>query len=50
MKAAVFHKTGHISVDNVEELKIEHPQDVILRVVPGGVDAVISHRQRLQHL
>jgi S-(hydroxymethyl)glutathione dehydrogenase / alcohol dehydrogenase len=32
MKAAVFHKPGDISVDNVDDPKIEKPQDIILRV------------------
>ncbi|HYE54439.1 MAG TPA: zinc-dependent alcohol dehydrogenase [Chitinophagaceae bacterium] len=32
MKAAVFHKIGDISVDNVEDPRIEHPEDIILKV------------------
>ncbi len=32
MKAAVFHKIGDISVDNVPDPKIEAPDDIILKV------------------
>lgn len=32
MKAAVFHKIGDISVDNVDDPKIEHPEDIVLKV------------------
>lgn len=37
MKAAVFHKIGDISVDNVEDPKIEHPEDIILRVTTTAI-------------
>jgi alcohol dehydrogenase len=37
MKAAVFHKIGDISVDNVEDPKIEHPEDVILKVTTTAI-------------
>lgn len=32
MKAAVFHKIGDISVDQVDDPVIEHPEDVIVQV------------------
>ena len=32
MKALVFHKPKHVSVDDVEDPKILHPQDIIVRV------------------
>ena len=32
MKAAVFHKVGDITVDNVPDPKIEHPEDIIVKV------------------
>lgn len=37
MKAAVFHKPGDISVDNVEDPKIEHPEDIILKVTTTAI-------------
>ena len=37
MKAAVFHKIGDISVDNVEDPKITHPEDVILKVTSTAI-------------
>lgn len=37
MKAAVFHKPGHISVDNVEDPKIEKNDDIILKVTSTAI-------------
>lgn len=37
MKAAVFHKIGDISVDNVDDPKIEHEEDVILKVTSTAI-------------
>src|ERR1044071_1693088 len=37
MKAAVFHKIGDISVDNVEDPKIEQPDDIILKVTSTAI-------------
>lgn len=37
MKAAVFHKIGDISVDNVDDPRIEHPEDIILRVTTTAI-------------
>ncbi|MEO6149590.1 MAG: zinc-dependent alcohol dehydrogenase [Mucilaginibacter sp.] len=37
MKAAVFHKPGDISVDNVDDPRIENPGDVILRVTSTAI-------------
>lgn len=37
MKAAVFHKIGDISVDNVEDPKIEKPDDIILKVTTTAI-------------
>ncbi|RYY33583.1 MAG: glutathione-dependent formaldehyde dehydrogenase [Sphingobacteriaceae bacterium] len=37
MKAAVFHKPGDISVDTVDDPRIEHPGDVILRVTSTAI-------------
>lgn len=37
MKAAVFHKIGDISVDNVDDPKIEHHEDVILKVTATAI-------------
>lgn len=37
MKAAVFHKPGHISVDGVKDPKIEQPNDVILKITSTAI-------------
>lgn len=37
MKAAVFHKIGDISVDNVEDPKIEKQDDIILKVTTTAI-------------
>jgi alcohol dehydrogenase len=37
MKAAVFHKIGDISVDNVDDPKIEQDDDIILRVTSTAI-------------
>lgn len=37
MKALVFHTPKHVSVDNVDDPKIEHPRDVILRVTATAI-------------
>ena len=37
MKAAVFHKIGDISVDNVDDPKIEEPDDIILKVTSTAI-------------
>ena len=37
MKAAVFHKPGDISVDTVDDPRIEEPGDVILRVTSTAI-------------
>ena len=37
MKAAVFHKIGDISVDNVPDPIIEQPDDIILRVTSTAI-------------
>ena len=37
MKAAVFHKIGDISVDNVPDPQIEHPEDIILKVTTTAI-------------
>lgn len=37
MKAAVFHKVGDISVDNVPDPRIEHPEDIILKVTTTAI-------------
>jgi S-(hydroxymethyl)glutathione dehydrogenase/alcohol dehydrogenase len=37
LKAAVFHKPGHISVDTVEDPKIEKSDDIILRVTSTAI-------------
>jgi S-(hydroxymethyl)glutathione dehydrogenase/alcohol dehydrogenase len=37
MKAAVFHKIGDISVDNVDDPKIEMPDDMIIRVTSTAI-------------
>jgi len=37
MKAAVFHKPGHISYDTVADPRIEDPRDVILRVTSTAI-------------
>ena len=37
MKAAVFHKIGDISVDNVDDPKIEQPDDIILSVTSTAI-------------
>lgn len=37
MKAAVFHRPGKITVDNVEDPKIEKPDDIILKVTTTAI-------------
>ena len=37
MKAAVFHKIGDISVDNVDDPRIEEPDDIILKVTSTAI-------------
>lgn len=37
MKAAVFHKVGDISVDNVDDPVIEHPRDAIIKVTSTAI-------------
>lgn len=37
MKAAVFHKIGDISVDNVDDPKIEQPEDIIIKVTSTAI-------------
>lgn len=37
MKAAVFHKIGDISVDNVDDPRIEHPEDIIVQVTSTAI-------------
>ena len=37
MKAAVFHKIGDISVDNLDDPKIEMPDDMIIRVTSTAI-------------
>jgi len=37
MKAAVFHKIGDVSVDNVDDPKIEAPDDLILKVTSTAI-------------
>lgn len=37
MKAAVFHKIGDISVDNVDDPIIEHPEDIIVKITSTAI-------------
>lgn len=37
MKAGVFHKPGDISVDNVDDPRIEKPDDIILKVTSTAI-------------
>ena len=37
MKAAVFHKIGDISVDNVPDPRIEEADDIILKVTSTAI-------------
>lgn len=37
MKAAVFHKPGHISVDTVDDPKIEKSDDIILKITSTAI-------------
>ena len=37
MKAAVFHKIGDISVDNVDDPQIEQPDDIILKITSTAI-------------
>jgi S-(hydroxymethyl)glutathione dehydrogenase / alcohol dehydrogenase len=37
MKAAVFHKPGNIQVDNLPDPRLEHPEDIILRVTSTAI-------------
>jgi S-(hydroxymethyl)glutathione dehydrogenase / alcohol dehydrogenase len=37
MKALVFHRPRHVEVNDVEDPKIEHPEDVILRITSTAI-------------
>ena len=37
MKALVFHRPKHVEVNDVEDPKIEHPEDVIVRVTSTAI-------------
>jgi len=37
MKALVFHHPGKVSVDNVPDPQLQHPQDIILRVTSTAI-------------
>src|SRR5438477_1089654 len=37
MKALVFHRPKHVEVNDVEDPKIEHPRDIILRVTSTAI-------------
>jgi threonine dehydrogenase-like Zn-dependent dehydrogenase len=37
MKALVFHRPGHVEVNQVPDPKIEHDEDVILRVTSTAI-------------
>src|SRR5437764_9116886 len=37
MKALVFHRPGHVEVNDVADPKIEDPQDIILRVTSTSI-------------
>ena len=37
VKALVFHRPGHVEVNDVEDPRIEDPQDVILRVTSTAI-------------
>ena len=37
MKALVFHRPGYVEVNDVDDPKIEDPQDVILRVTSTAI-------------
>ena len=37
MKAVVYHRPGHVEVNDVDDPKIQHPEDVILRVTSTAI-------------
>lgn len=37
MKALVFHRPGHVEINDVPDPRIEHPEDVILRVTSTAI-------------
>ncbi|MBA3881727.1 MAG: glutathione-dependent formaldehyde dehydrogenase [Chthoniobacterales bacterium] len=37
MKALVFHRPGHVEVNDVPDPRIEHPQDIVLRVTSTAI-------------
>jgi threonine dehydrogenase-like Zn-dependent dehydrogenase len=37
MKAAVFHKPGNVQIDEVADPRIEHPEDILLRVTSTAI-------------
>jgi len=37
MKAAVFHKPGNVQIDEVPDPRIEHPEDILLRVTSTAI-------------
>jgi D-arabinose 1-dehydrogenase-like Zn-dependent alcohol dehydrogenase len=42
MKAVVFHRPGHIEVNQVPDPKIEHDEDIIFRVTSTAICARCS--------
>jgi S-(hydroxymethyl)glutathione dehydrogenase/alcohol dehydrogenase len=37
MKAAVYHRPGHVEVNDVPDPKVENPQDIVLRVTSTAI-------------
>ena len=37
MKAVVYHRPGHVEVNEVDDPKIQHPEDIILRVTSTAI-------------
>jgi S-(hydroxymethyl)glutathione dehydrogenase / alcohol dehydrogenase len=37
MKALVYHRPGHVEVNDVDDPKIQHPRDIILRVTSTAI-------------
>ena len=37
MKAAVFHKPGNVQINEVPDPRIEHPEDILLRVTSTAI-------------
>ena len=46
MKAVVFHDVGDVRLDDVEEPKIQNPNDVVIRITASAICGTDLHMVR----